>query len=114
MIFITCKIRLEQEESMETRGGETMKRFLNTLIKSEVDRRVKFLNVHLHLVLEVSQKKRAHPGTFLQWNGGRSTVNGGHLLAFNVVRLHRGPAIVRRRTKTVPDHDPTKTRTRPT
>lgn len=62
--------------------------------------------MHLHLVLEVSQEKRAHPGTFLQWNGGRSTVNGGHLLAFNVARLHRGPAIVRRRTKTVPGRSP--------
>lgn len=41
------------------------------------------------------------PGSFLQWNGGRSTMNGGHLFAFSIVRLHRGPAIVCRRTKTI-------------
>lgn len=36
---------------------------------------------------------------FFNGMGGRSTVNGGHLLAFNVPWLHRGPAIVRRRTE---------------
>lgn len=41
--------------------------------------------------------EHGEPGSFLQWNGGRSTMNGGHLFAFSIVRLHRGPAIVRAR-----------------
>lgn len=42
-------------------------------------------------------RTHGEPGSFLQWNGGRSTMNGGHLFAFSIVRLHRGPAIVRAR-----------------
>lgn len=68
------------------------------------------LVVHLHLLGSAWVETRgagtrarehtyAHgePGSFLQWNGGRSTMNGGHLFAFSIVRLHRGPGIVRAR-----------------
>lgn len=72
--------------------------------------------MHLHLPLE-SEERWAHPGSFLQWNGGRSTVNGGHLLAFNLLRLHRVDLPLcagGRRLYQAGVHDPTKTRTRPT
>ena len=52
--------------------------------------------------VELAGRKRGvgtQPGSFLQWNGGRSTMNGGHLFAFSIVRLHRGPAIVCTRTE---------------
>lgn len=53
-----------------------------------------------------SWERWTHPGSFLQWNGGRSIVNGGHLLAFNFLWLHCGPAIVRRRMRTTPHESP--------
>lgn len=111
--FSRCIIIIKGEVTRYSTGGVDSLSFSLRLV------------VHLHLLGSAWVETRgagtrarehtyAHgePGSFLQWNGGRSTMNGGHLFAFSIVRLHRGPGIVRARGPRLYEegkvYDPTK------